>query len=185
VSRSYRVFSEKHYAYFVTCTLVEWLPAFATNAYRQIVLDSLAYIREHKRTQLNAFVIMATHLHAVLFPEEGVNLSDVLRDFKRFTSRAISEEAAQTGDHPLLDAFALARRHGRAQDTSQYQVWQEGSHPEAIYTPGFARQKIEYIHNNPVRAGLVNLPEEWLYSSARAYLNGETTYPEVDILEFG
>jgi REP element-mobilizing transposase RayT len=180
--RAYRVFSEAHYAYFITCTVVKWLPLFTQAPYRQIVLDSLNYLREHKRTQLNAFVIMSTHLHAVLWPDEGISESDVVRDFKRFTSRAISKEALRQGDQNLLEAFAAARETNRAQDISQYQVWQEGSHAEAIFTLKFAEQKISYIHANPVRAGLVNRPEEWSYSSARAYLCGEETYPATDVL---
>ncbi|HET7091715.1 MAG TPA: transposase, partial [Anaerolineae bacterium] len=155
------VFSDSHYAYFVTCTIVDWLPVLAHDAYRQIVLDSLAHLREHKQTQLNAFVVMPTHLHAVLWPQEGIILSDVLRDFKRFTSRSISKEATRRGDHQFLDVFAAVRQQGRAQNTSQYQVWQEGSHPEAIYTLDFAHQKINYIHANPVRAGLASAPEDW------------------------
>jgi REP element-mobilizing transposase RayT len=178
----YKVFSDSHYAYFVTCTIVDWLPVLAHDIYRQIVRDSLAYLREHKQTQLNAFVVMPTHLHAVLWPQESISLSDVLRDFKRFTSRSISKEATHRGDHQFLEVFAAARWQGRAQDISQYQVWQEGSHPEAIYTLEFAHQKISYIHANPVRAGLATAPEEWPYSSARAYLLGEETYPPVDIL---
>ena len=180
--RSYRIFADAHYAYFVTCTVVDWLAVFADDVYCQIILNSLAYLREHKRTQLNAFVVMSTHLHGVLWPEEGVDLSDVLRDFKRFTSRAISREAARRGDQHFLVGFAAARRRSRAQEVSQFQVWQEGSHPEAIYTVDFARQKIDYIHANPVRAGLVSGAEEWLYSSARAYLRGEETFPPTDLL---
>lgn len=157
----YKVFSDSHYAYFVTCTIVDWLPVLAHDAYRQIVLDSLAHLREHKQTQLNAFVVMPTHLHAVLWSQEGIILSDVLRDFKRFTSRSISKEATRRGDHQFLDVFAAVRQQGRAQNTSQYQVWQEGSHPEAIYTLDFAHQKINYIHANPVRAGLASAPEDW------------------------
>ena len=182
MSHAFRVFPESSYAYFVTCTVVNWLPVFEDEAYREVVLDCLAYLREHKHTWLNAFVIMPTHLHAVLWPEEGINLSDVLRDFKRFTSRQISKEAQQRADHIALNVFAAARRAGRAQDVSQYQVWQEGSHPEAIYTLDFARQKIDYIYANPVRAGLAKAPEEWPYSSARAYLLGENTYPPTDVL---
>lgn len=180
----YREFSEKNYAYFVTCTLVGWEPVLAQDAFRLIVLESLAYLREYKRTQLNAFVVMPSHLHAVLWPYLGVALSDVVRDFKRFTSRSISKEAIRLGDQQLLNIFANARQQNRTQDSSQYQVWQEGSHPEAIFTARFARQKIEYIHNNPVKAGLVSAPEDWPYSSAKAYLRGEQTYPMVDLIAF-
>lgn len=81
--------------------------------------------------------------------------------------------------------FEKARSENRAQDASRFQVWQEGSHPEAIFTEKFARQKMDYIHMNPVRAGLVETPEQWLYSSVRAYYLGEETYPPTDILVTG
>ena len=182
---SYRVFTDKHYAYFVTWTLIDWLPLFAESIYRQIILDALSYLRTNKRTQLNAFVVMSSHVHAVLWPDDGINLSDVIRDFKRFTSRKISKEAEQQHAKEVVLVFKHARKSNRAQDVSTYQVWQEGSHPEAIFTEKFAEQKINYIHLNPVRAGMVGTAEGWPYSSARAYLLGEETYPPTDLLSVG
>ena len=73
MTNSYRVFTDKHYAYFVTWTIVDWLPLFAEHAYRQIVLDSLSYLRTNKHTQLNAFAIMPPHIHAILWPDDGIN----------------------------------------------------------------------------------------------------------------
>ncbi len=179
---AYRIFTDQNYAYFVTWTIVDWLPLFSESCYRQIVLDSLEYLRTNKHTQLNAFVIMPTHAHAILWPDYGINLSDVTRDFKRFTSRALSAETTHQGVSEFIETFEKARIENRAQDVSKYQVWQEGSHPEAIFTETFARQKMDYIHMNPVRAGLVKTADEWPYSSARAYMLGEMTYPTTDIL---
>ena len=180
--KSYRIFTGQNYAYFVTWTLVEWVPLFSEANYRQIVLDALEYLRTNKKTQLNAFVIMSTHAHAILWPDQGIDLSDVIRDFKRYTSRAISSEAIRQNAREIIETFEKARNENRAQEISKYQVWQEGSHPEAIFTEKFARQKMDYIHVNPVRAGIVKTADEWLYSSARAYLLGEMTYPITDIL---
>lgn len=179
---AYRIFTDQNYAYFVTWTLVDWLPLFSEGGYRQIVLDSLEYLRTNKHIQLNAFVIMSTHAHAILWPDQGINLSDATRDFKRFTSRAISAEALRQNASNTIEAFEKARRENRAQDVSKYQVWQEGSHPEAIFTEKFARQKMDYIHMNPVRAGLAKTADEWPYSSARAYMLSEKMYPTTDIL---
>lgn len=180
--RSYRAVRDGNYAYFITCAVVEKLPLFKESIYRRIILDSLAYLRERKATELNAFVVMSTHMHAVLWPRNGVNISDVLRDFKRHTSRSISREAAKQAHCHYLQVFAAARSTFRSQ-RADYQVWHEGSHLEAIYDDDFARQKIEYIHNNPVKAGLVSNAEDWRYSSARAYLLREPTYPPTDIMD--
>ena len=185
MAKAFRIFTDKNYAYFVTWTIVAWLPLFAETAYRKIVLDSLAYLRINKHVQLNAFVVMSSHIHAVLWPEDGINLSDITRDFKRFTSKEISRTAECEGRRELLSFFKKAREENRAQRISTYQVWQEGSHPEAIFTEKFARQKIDYIHLNPVRAGLVKTAQEWRYSSARAYLLDEETYPTTDLLIVG
>ena len=182
MTNSYRVFTEQHYAYFVTWTIVDWLRLLNKEPYRKIVLDALNYLRTNKSTQLNAFVVMPTHLHAVLWPKIGISLSDVTRDFKRFTSREISREANRQNAKEFIDVFKRARNENRAQDISTYQVWREGSHQEAIFTETFARQKIDYIHLNPVRAGLVKTAEEWHFSSATAYLLGEETYPPTDLL---
>lgn len=180
--QSYRIFNGLNYAYFITWTIVDWLNVFSEELYCQIALDSLAYIRLHKKTELNAFVIMPSHIHAILWSHDGVNLFDVNRDFKRFTSRKISNEAEKQNRFDWLNKFMRARQLNRAQDVSKYQVWQEGSHPEAIYTEKFARQKIDYIHLNPVRAGLAKTADGWSYSSARAYLLSEETYPPTDLL---
>jgi REP element-mobilizing transposase RayT len=182
MTNPHRVFTDQHYAYIITWTIVDWLPLFDQAVYRKIVLDALSYLRTDKNTQLNAFVIMSTHLHAILWPEIGISLSDVTRDFKRFTSRKISREADHQGATKFIEAFKKARNANRAQDISTYQVWQEGSHPEAIFTEKFVRQKMDYIHMNPVRAGLVEAATEWPFSSARAYLLGEETYPPTDLL---
>jgi len=141
-----------------------------------------AELFENKNTQLNAFVIMPTHLHAILWPEIGINLSDVTRDFKRFTSREISREARRQNNANFIEIFIQARNENRAQKVSTFQVWQEGSHPEAIFTEKFARQKMDYIHMNPIRAGLVEVATEWPYSSAKAYILGEETYPPTNLL---
>jgi putative transposase len=182
VPRSYRTIREANYAYFITCSIVNKIPLFKEPSYRQIVLDSLAYLRDHKATRLNAFVVMSTHLHTILWPQVGVDISNVMRDFKRHTSRSISREVANCKDDDSLQAFAAARSSFRG-ERADYQVWEQSSHPEAIYDDDFARQKIEYIHNNPVKAGLVSKAEDWPYSSARAYLLGEQTYPVTDIME--
>ena len=179
---SFRIFEETNYPYFVTCTVVDWAPIFQNNDYCQIILNSLNFIRKRKRTQVNAFVVMPSHLHAILWPTEGVSLSDVMRDFKRYTSRQISNLAKKGGEREYLEIFSAARERGRSTEVSTYQVWQEGFHPEAIYTEEFALQKMNYIHQNPVRAGLVNTDLEWPYSSAHAYYLDEDGNSSVDIL---
>ena len=180
--RSHDSYAKEHYAFFVTCTVVEWVPLFTVGAYRDVILDSLRFLATEKPTELNAYVLMPTHLHAILRPHPGARIGDLMRDFKRFTSRAISRQAEERADERSLSVFCRARAAGRAQERSQYQVWQEGSFPEAIGSPRFARQKLEYLHNNPVKAELAESAVAWPFSSARAYLLGEECDPPVQVL---
>jgi REP element-mobilizing transposase RayT len=184
MANSFRVSRGESFPYFITCTIVDWLPIFASDGYCRIVSESLAFLRQSKFTQINAFVLMPTHLHAVLWPREGVSLSDVMRDFKRFTSRQISDLAEKLGDQNFLDVFRRARKRENQTSASRYRVWQAGFHPEAIYSEDFARQKIDYIHNNPVRAGLAKTLLDWPYSSSHAYYSKSDGFPPIDVIEF-
>jgi putative transposase len=108
------------------------------------------------------------------------NLSQVIRDFKRHTAKEILAAASQENKQWLLKQFEFYK--GVHKGKSQHQVWQEGVHPQAIITEPMLRQKLDYIHYNPVRLGLVDRPEDWRYSSARNYL-GEDSVLEIDLIE--
>jgi putative transposase len=107
---------------------------------------------------------MENHLHLIASSED---LGKEIGDFKSYTARAIIDylqERNATDILRQLEQYKTGHKHDR-----QYQFWQEGSHPEAIKSHDMMRQKIEYIHNNPVRRGYVDLPRDWRYSSARNY----------------
>ena len=153
-------------SYFITATVVEWLPIFVSAACCDIVVNSLEYCRQHKGLKIHGWVIMDNHLHAILFAPA---LSAVLRDLKSFTARAIIAQVESERRCWLLNQLQFYRA---AHKPSRYQVWQEGSHPQAIMTDQMMEQKLEYLHNNPVKRGLVAAPEHWRYSSAHEWLPG-------------
>ena len=181
--RSYRIVSNEGYAYFVTCTVVEHLPIFLHAAYRQIVLDSLAYLREHKT---HATQRVRHHVHALARGPLAAKRRESCRTYcatssgiPRAPSRAKRNASATANS---CRSLPRPRPDNRARPESQYQVWQEGSHPEAIYSDDFARQKIEYIHFNPVKAGLVAKPEDWPHSRRVPIELRQPTYPPTDIM---
>ena len=163
--------------YFVTSTIVEWIPVFTRKSYFDILINSLNYCRQNKGLKVFAYVILDNHLHLVI---SGENLSNTIKDFKRHTAREIIKLAQDEKKTWLLNQFKFYR-HKHKMD-SDYQVWQEGFHPKQITSEEMVRQKIEYIHYNPVRIGLVNKKEEWIYSSAGNYL-GLKGVMEIDVLE--
>jgi putative transposase len=151
--------------HFVTCTVVNWLPIFSQIEIAQIILESLQFMQEHKRIDLYAYVIMENHLHLIV---ASANLSQEMSNFKSFTARSIIQWLKANHFHKLLGQLKIYKlKHKSDQD---YQVWQEGFHPQAILNDEMFQQKLEYIHNNPLRRGYVDDPAHWRYSSYRNYI---------------
>jgi len=161
----YRV-NEPDHAHFVTGTIVEWLPVFSTAACCDILTSSLVHCREHKGLQIYAWVILDTHFHAIL---SSPKLSAILRDIKSYTAKLLVEQVAAEGRDWLLNQL---RHYRAAHKPNEYQVWQEGSHPQAIPSDEIMLQKLQYLHANPVKRGLVSSAEHWRYSSAHEWLPG-------------
>ncbi|TQV62358.1 MAG: transposase [Halothiobacillaceae bacterium] len=165
MSRSRYVIQDADKPHFLTCTVVEWLPVFTRPDAVQIILDSWVHQREHDGLKLFGYVILENHLH---FVAQAPRLDTCLSSFKSYTAaRLIELLEARKAEH-LLARLRFAKRahkHDR-----EYQFWQEGSHAEMIFSEVVMRQKLDYIHQNPVKRGYVELPEHWRYSSARNYL---------------
>ncbi|MDI6855056.1 MAG: transposase [Deltaproteobacteria bacterium] len=172
----YRI-TDKSSPHFITCTIIEWLPVFTRKPYFGIIIDSLNYARQNKALKLYAYVILDNHLHLAA---SGDRLDLVLKEFKSHTAREIIKLATAENRTWLLNQFEYFKL--KHKQTSRYQVWQEGFHPQLISSEDMLRQKIDYIHYNPVRIGLVERAEDWLYSSARNYLD-KTGVLEVDALD--
>ncbi|MFM1919103.1 MAG: hypothetical protein RLZZ303_737, partial [Candidatus Hydrogenedentota bacterium] len=144
------------------------------------VLDSLAYCRSAKGMKLYAYVLMDNHLHLVA---ESPRLGEIIRDFKRHTASRILEAAESSGRDWLLNQFAYYRKKHKQE--SSHQIWQEGFHPQLIQGAAMLRQKITYIHENPVRKGWGAAPEHWRYSSASHYLEPGSGPFQIDELPEG
>lgn len=151
-------------AYFVTSTIVAWLPVFTTAARCDIIIEALEYCRAHKALRITAWVILDNHFHAIL---AAPDLPRVMADFKRHTARRLIEQLEAERCEWLLRRFAEERATHKTEST--YQVWQEGFHPQAITSDEMMQQKREYVHLNPVKRGLVRAPEHWRYSSAHEW----------------
>jgi len=150
--------------HFLTNTVVGWLPAFSRPAVAQAVIDSWSFLADRQRIVLHAFVIMENHVHWIASAED---LSAELQSFKSFTTKRIVELLEEEGVERLLGE--LRKRKAEHKRLTQYQFWQEGSHPEEIVSEEMMRTKLAYIHDNPVRRGYVDDPVHWRYTSARNY----------------
>jgi hypothetical protein len=154
--------------YFVTYSVVDWLPVFVSEAACRIVTDSLMFCHQNKGLRINACVIMPTHLHAILFHETfGTDpLRAALTDFRKFTGRQLSDLCARSSPACFVETLREASGEDR-----QRRFWQPTRHPEVVETEPFWRQKLDYLHDNPRRKGLVRRAEHWRFSSAAYYLS--------------
>jgi len=163
----YRITDDAH-VYFVTYSIVEWLPVFVSEEACRIVTDSLNFCREKKHLCTNAFVIMPTHMHAIVFDAEFSNerLQRSIADFRKFTGRSLSDYC---GSH-TPKCFVETLRTSSTADRER-RFWQPSRHPEAVQTETFWRQKLDYLHENPCRKGLVTRAAYWRFSSAAWYVS--------------
>jgi len=135
-------------AHFVTSTIVAWLPVFTTAARCDILVQSLAYCRTHKGLAIYGWVILDNHFHAIL---AAPDLPRVMADMKRHTAQRILEQLEAEGCEWLLDQFRY--RHAAHKKESEHQVWQEGTHPQAIVSDEMMLQKLEYLQTTRSSAG--------------------------------
>ncbi len=156
-------------AYFLTLTAVEWADVFLRREHKQILCDSLNFCVNVKGLEIFAYVIMTSHVHLIARAKEG-NLSEIIRDFKKFTSAMLLRDLRSSTESRrgwMLDLFKEGGRKQKKKSTMQ--IWQYNNHALEVFGPQFTLEKILYIHNNPVEAGFVGRPEEYLFSSAQDY----------------
>jgi putative transposase len=156
--------------YFLTATVVNWIDVFTRRELAYVIVDSLNYCQQEKGLILYAWCLMPSHLHLIAAADEGLLLSDIMRDFKQFTSKKIIKtinEIPESRKDWLLDKFEFAGRHNPK--IKNYKFWQDGLHPIELYSASFMEQKLNYIHNNPVESGFVFEPWHYAYSSAINY----------------
>ena len=161
--------------YFVTDTVVDWVDIFTRPIYKHIVIESLQYCQEHKGLIIYAWVFMSNHLHARVGSEGEAKVSDIWRDFKKFTSKeiiaTIKTEISESRSEWMLNRFEYSGKNDKK--IKNYRFWQEGNDAQGIYLNEYFEQKLNYIHYNPVKAEIVNRPEDYRYSSAIDYAGGK------------
>ena len=168
MGRSRYLITEAGKPHFLTCTVVDWLPLFAHPALVDIVLNCWRFQRANQGLRLYGYVIMENHLH---FIAQAPDLSACVSRFKSFTARRIIdhlEHSQAAGVLAQLHTSKLAHKADR-----EFQFWQEGSHAELIFSENVMHEKLDYIHNNPIKRGYVDRAEHWRYSSARSYAGAQ------------
>src|SRR3990172_4673715 len=161
-------------AHFITMTVVDWIDIFTRKNHKMAIVESLKYCQKHKGLEIFAWCLMPSHLHLIVRGEKNIKLSDTIRDFKKFTSKELIrliQEEPESRRYWMLDRFEFAGRYNPK--IKYFKFWQDGNHPIELFSPAFTKQKLDYIHNNPVEEMFVSEPQEYLFSSARNYAEME------------
>ncbi len=161
---TYKIY-EKEYPYFITFTIVGWLPLFSNPKITQIILDSLHFRQNiSKEFKIYAFVIMENHIHLII---KGDELAKTIASLKSYTAKQIIEYYKE---HKHLETLSKLEYYKKNFKSDQkYQFWQDGYHPVQMSNRNIMLQKIEYIHNNPIKRGYVREAVHWINSSASNY----------------
>ena len=158
-----------HWPQFYTATILAWKHLLKPDKYKAIIIESLQYLTANKQVTLFAFVIMSNHLHLIWQALPGKTPAQVQHSFMKFTAQQIKFDLMNNDDEQLNEFRVNAKDR-------TYQFWERNPLVVDLYTEAVFTQKLDYIHNNPVKAGLCNLPEAYYFSSARFYYSGEDDF---------
>ena len=165
----YKIFPDG--LYFVILTTVGWIDVFTRAIYCDEIVKNLNYSIDNKKLKVFAFCIMPSHIHLIAKTEDDVSLSNVLRNFKSYTSKQIikmiEESHTESRREWLLYMFEFYGKKNA--HNVKYQFWQQNNHAFDLFSNKFIDQKVNYIHNNPVETRIVTEPHFYVYSSANQF----------------
>ncbi len=162
----YKIYEPTH-PHFLTLTVLHWIPLFTNKESVRILIDSIKHLQKTDNLKIYAYVVLENHLHMIACSDD---ISKSMRRFKSWTAKELLKLLQQRNVKTILEQLAFYKKAHK--DMTEYQVWQEGVGPKLIQKDIVMRQKIDYIHKNPVKRGYVDKPSHWRYSSARDYDDG-------------
>jgi len=174
---------DQHAIHYITFAVVEWVDVFTRQQYCDIFLENIREGQKENGLLVHSWVLMPNHFHGILSVREGFTLSHTLGEIKRKSSmmimQAIEKSETESRRDWMLDIFSQAG--GANKRNGKRQFWRQENHPKECFGKEFTQQKMNYIHQNPVRAGIVGVPEHYIYSSARDYA-GQKGSLHIDLL---
>ena len=159
-------YNSTYHPQFVTATILEWKPVLIHDACKEIIIQSLKFLVHEKRVMLYGFVIMSNHIHLIWQAAAGHHPSRVQHSFMKYTAQQMKFYLQD--NHPEMLPNLLVNAADR-----KYQIWERNPLSLELFTAKVGVQKLQYVHQNPVRAGICRNPVDYYYSSARFYHTGE------------
>lgn len=166
--------------------VVYWLDVFTRNEYKDILLQNLSFCQKEKGMEIVAWCIMTNHVHLIFRSVKGQLPSLLLGDFKRFTNKAvvkaIQNNLRESRREFLLEQFKKAA--SKSSNVKEHQFWRHDNKPIELWSNKVIWEKISYVHNNPVKAGLVYRAEDYVYSSAVDYADQKGLLEDVVVFQY-
>jgi putative transposase len=168
--------SRRYEADYFTATVLEWKSLLTDDRFKDIIVGSLRHMAERKRTMVHAFVIMNNHIHVIWHILHPHTREEVQRDMLKFTAQTIIRELRN--EPAVLQQYYVGARDRK------YQVWERNPLAVPLWTEDVVKQKLAYLHNNPVRAGFCVYAEDYKYSTASLYSSGEDKFGFIEPFYF-
>ncbi|MBL0184049.1 MAG: transposase [Chitinophagaceae bacterium] len=173
MSSNYKV-GEDAIAHFLSFAVVGWVDVFSRECYKEIFINSLKYCQENKGLILHAWIIMTNHVHLIVSSNTN-KIEWLVRDIKKYSSKqiiaAIEKNATESRKEWMLNLFSYAGKNNK--NNKDYQFWKQDYHPIELNSASKSKERLDYLHENPVRSGLVWEPWHYKYSSAIDYYTNE------------
>jgi putative transposase len=161
-----------YHCFFITTTCHKFLPLLEPEAVKKIIIENLIFYNKKYNCKVICYVIMPEHIHMILYFEGENKLIEYMRDFKKYSSVQIRRLYQDAGD-PVVSKLKYKYR------TQDFKVWKDRFDDVFLYSRRVILIKVNYIHQNPVKAGLCEKADDYRYSSASFYKNGEFTDLEI------
>ena len=148
---------------FFTATIQEWKHLLKEDKYKNIIVDTLKFLVKEGNVTINGFVIMPNHLHLIWQAKGNNDLKKIQNSFIKHTSKEFKKLLEIDNKIQAYEVKAIDRK---------YNFWQRDSLNIELFTAAVFQQKLNYMHYNPAKANLCNLPEDYHFSSALFYEKG-------------
>ena len=152
----------EEYPQFYTATILDWKKLLYPEKYKMIIIESLQYLVREKRVILLGYVIMDNHIHIIWSPTKLYSLKHTQLSFMKFTAQRIKRDLET--NHPEILAEYFVALKDRI-----FQFWQRNPLCVDLYDNEIIVEKLNYIHNNPIKAGFCEKNIDYKFSSARFY----------------
>ena len=170
-----------NHLHFLTTTTYRRTRLFDSDRFKRNFITVLGDLRAELGFQIVGYVLMPEHCHLLLWPSESANPSQIMQRLEERTAKFILKNLRRNLQYPWCERMlGRLRLPPSVHHHARYRVWQRKFYDLNIWSEKKRTEKLNYMHNNPVKRGLVARLEDWPWSSWRFYYLGDSTLLAMD-----